>query len=75
MSDDQLVRRREQFLQDAFTVLPSLRNIYPSSDPLVWTRTMWEKVQMMTLFPKYVFDVFEIFQNEEIWTPLDACFV
>ena len=68
-SNERLVSTREQFLHDAFTALPSLRNVYSSSDPLVWTRTMWEKVQMMTFFPKYVFDVFEIFRNEEIWTP------
>ena len=25
---------------------------------------------MVTVFPKYVFDVFGIFQNVEIWTPV-----
>ena len=68
-SDERLVSTRRQFLQEAFKVLPSLHDVYFSSQPLVWTTTLLEKVQMLPLFPKYVFDVFEIFRNEEIWTP------
>ena len=68
-SEERLTLRRDTFLDEAFGIWPSLRHIYTSSTPGVWTQTLLENTQLLCCFPKFVFDVFDIFQSVEMWVP------